>query len=250
MKTIKTTILLALILCFSINFSNGQQAFQVHQDNVKPSKFMEYEAVAKEFKEACVEHNLQSTWFSAMSYDFKYFYITPIENFAELDERPFADMAKAMGDKFGDMFERFDSCYDSHGTYIILRDDELSFKPADDAQTGETGNYRTWFYIYYTPKNAKKIREGMKAVKELYTSKGSKEYYNVYRNGFGQMESYYLVSVPAKNEVDSATRGEANKEVLGPDRWDTFSKVMDYASRTEEYKGEMRPDLSYAPKEE
>ena len=151
--------------------------------------------------------------------------------------------------KFGAMFERFDNCYDSHGTYIVLSDDELSYKPAEEAQTGESENYRTWFYIYYKPKNAKNIREGMKAVKELFASKGSKEYYNVYRNGFGQMESYYLVSIPAKNEIDSATRGEANKDVLGPDRWDTFSKVMNYASRTEEYNGEMRPDLSYSPKE-
>ena len=249
MKTTKITFLLVLFLSFTCNTILAQQAFQVHQDNVKPSKVMEYEKVAKEFKEACVEHNLQSTWFTASTNDLKYFYITPIENFAELDERPFAEMAKAMGDKFGAMFERFDNCYDSHGTYIVLSDDELSYKPAEEAQTGESENYRTWFYIYYKPKNAKNIREGMKAVKELFASKGSKEYYNVYRNGFGQMESYYLVSIPAKNEIDSATRGEANKDVLGPDRWDTFSKVMNYASRTEEYNGEMRPDLSYSPKE-
>jgi len=250
MKTIKTTILLALFLCFSINQSTAQQAYQVHQDNVKPSKFMEYEKIAKEFHAASVEHNLQATWFTAMSNDFKYFYITPIENFAKLDERPFADMAKAMGDKFGDMFDRFDKCYDTHGTYIILSDDELSYKPAEDAKPTETQNYRKWFYMYYKPENAKKIREGMKAVKAMFKSKGSTEYYNVYRNGFGQLENYYLVSIPAKSEIDSAKRGAANKEVLGPDRWDTFSKVMNYTTRTEEYTGEMRPDLSYSPKKE
>ncbi len=250
MKTIKTTFLLACILCLSFNVSTAQQAYQIHQDNVKPSKFMEYEKIAKEFNAACVEHNLQATWFTAMSNDFKYFYITPIENFAELDKRPFAEMAKAMGDKFGELFDRFDKCYDSHGTYIVLSDDELSYKPAEGDKTRQSLNYRKWFYIYYTPENAKKIREGMKAVKELFKSKGSKEYYNVYRNGFGQMENYYLVSVAATDEIDSAKRGKANEEVLGPDRYETFSKVMNYASRMEEYTGEMRPDLSYSPKEE
>ncbi|WP_341215122.1 hypothetical protein [uncultured Wocania sp.] len=249
MKTIKSTFLFALILCLSINLLNAQQAYQIHQDNVKPSKFMEYEKIAKEFNAACVEHNLQSTWFTAMSNDFKYFYITPIENFAELDKRPFADMAKAMGDKFGDMFDRFDTCYDSHGTYVIFKDDKLSYTPDEDAKPAEAQNYRKWFYMYYTPENAKKMREGMKAVKEFFKSKGSTEYYNVYRNGFGQLENYYLVSVPAKDEIDSATRGKANQDVLGPDRWDVFSKVMNYTTRTEEYTGEMRPDLSYSPKE-
>lgn len=250
MKTIKTTLLLAFILCLTINFAQAQQAYQVHQDNVKPSMLMEYEKIAKEFNAASVEHNLQATWFTAVSSDLKYFYITPIENFAELDKRPFADMAKAMGDKFGDMFDRFDKCYDSHGTYIVLKDDELSYTPEGDSDASEEGNYRKWFYMYYTPENGDKIREGMKAVKEMFKSKNSKLGYRVYRNGFGQMESYYLVSVSAKDEVDAAQRSKANEEVLGPDRWEVFSKVMNYTSRMEEYNGEMRPDLSYSPKED
>lgn len=249
MKTIKTTLLLALFLCFNFSISQAQQAYQVHQDNVKPSMLMEYEKIAKEFNAASVEHNLQTSWFTAMSNDFKYFYITPVENFAELDERPMADMAKAMGDKFRDMFDRFDKCYDSHGSYIIMRDDALSYMPEDAKEAPEGENYRKWFYVYYTPENGDKIREGMKAVKEFYKSKGSTEYYRVYRNGFGQMENYYMVSVSAKDEIDSATRGKANEEVLGPDRWAVFKKVMTYASRMEEHSGEMRPDLSYSPKE-
>ena len=64
------------------------------------------------------------------------------------------------------------------------------------------------------------------------------------------MESFYLVSVSAKDEVDSANRGKANEDVLGPDRWETFSKVMNNITRMEEYSGSMRPDLSYSPKKE
>ena len=48
MKTTKTTFLLALFLCFTFNLSQAQQAYQVHQDNVKPSMLMEYEKIAKE----------------------------------------------------------------------------------------------------------------------------------------------------------------------------------------------------------
>jgi len=41
-------------------------------------------------------------------------YITPIDKMADLDERPFAEMAKQMGEGFGKIFNRFDACYDKH----------------------------------------------------------------------------------------------------------------------------------------
>jgi len=250
MKTIRNTCIAFIMTLLMMNISIAQQKFQVHQDNVKPSMFMQYEKIAKEFNEASVKHNLQATWFTASTNDFKYFYVTPIENFAELDERPYADMAEAMGDDFTKMFEEFNKCYDSHGTYIIVRDSELSYMPegVEDAPVDE--NYRKWYYMYYTPENAKNVREGMKAVKEMFKTKGSKQYYRVYRNGLGQMENYYMVSVAAKNEIDSAQRDEANKAVLGPERIDTFDKLLKYISRMEEFSGEMRPDLDYAPKKE
>lgn len=247
MKTIKSTLLLALFLCFTFNLSQAQQAFQVHQDNVKPSKVGEYEKIAKEFHDASVEHNVQASWITAMRDDFTYYYITPIENMAELDERPFADMAKAMGDKFGEMFERFDKCYDSHGTYILHSVKDLSY-PAPEGTDMSDQNYRKWLIMHYKPKNGAKLKEGMKAVKDMFTAKGSKEYYNVYHSGFGSMDSYYLVSISAKDEVDSVQRQKANQEVLGPDRMETFNKVLEYVNKWEEHAGWMRPDLNYSPK--
>ncbi|MGB5420267.1 hypothetical protein [Algibacter sp.] len=251
MKTLKSTLLITLLLCFSFTITNAQQAFIIHQDNVKPSKFMEYEKIAKEFHEASIQHNVQTSWSTAMTNDFQYFYITPIKNMAELDERPFEEMAKTMGDKFGEMFNRFDQCYSSHGDYIVIRDSELSYMPENKTEAPADENYRKWYYMYYTPKNAKKMREGMLAVKEYFKAKGSTEYYRVYRNGFGQMKNYYMVSVSAKDEIDSAKKSKANQELLGSfdERWAVFSKVMDYTSKTEEFSGEMRPDLSYKPKE-
>lgn len=248
MKTIKLTFLLGLTLCLTFNFSQAQKSYQIHQDNVNPSMVMQYEKVAKAFNDACNEHKPQASWVTAVTNDMKYLYISPIENMADLDKRPFADMAKKMGDKWTKMFEDFDKCYDSHKSYIIHLVEDLTYMPEGISMTQDGQNYRKWFYIYFTPSNAAKVREGMKAVKDLYTAKGSKEFYRIYRNGFGTSEDFYLVAVSAKDEIDGATRSKENEAVLGPDRWDTFSKVMNYASRFEEYSGEMRPDLAYAPK--
>ncbi|WP_189359108.1 hypothetical protein [Algibacter mikhailovii] len=248
MKTIKTTCISILMLCFVLHFAQAQQMFRIHQDNVKPSKLMEYEAIAKEFKAAASKHNVDVSWFTAMTYDNKYFYVSPIENFASFDERPFAEMAKAMGDDFTDLFSRFDKCYDSHGTYVIVKDNELSYMPegVDNAPADET--YREWYYMYYKPEDAKNIRDGMKAVRDMFKEKGSKMYYRVYRDGMGQMEHYYMVSAAFKNEIDAAQKNEENRKLLGPDRMKTFSKVLNYVSRMEEQRGVMRPDMDYSPK--
>ncbi|MDO7173599.1 hypothetical protein [Mariniflexile sp. AS56] len=248
MKTIKSSLLLVLLLCMSVSFSNAQQKYLIHQDNVKPSKLMAYEKIAKEFNEACVTHNVQTSWATATTNDLKYIYITPIDNFADIDKRPFTDMAKKMGDKFSEMFKKFDSCYDTHNDYIITLVEDLTYMPNGITTTQEGQNYRKWFYIYFTPQNAEKVREGMKAVKDLYISKKSKEDYRIYRSGFGCPENFYLVTVSAKDEIDGATKSKANEAILGPDRWETFNKVLSYASRFEEYSGEMRPDLAYSPK--
>ena len=250
MKILKTTLLLAFILCLTFNLSQAQnKSYWVHQDNVKPSMVGEYEKITKEFNDACKKYNAQTSWITATTSDFRYMYVTPIENMADLDKRPFTDMAKAMGEDFGKMFERFDKCYDSHGGYIIILDEELTYMPDGISQTQDGQNYRKYFYLYYTPENRAKLREGMKAVKEMFASKESKEHYRVYRSGFGNMDSYYMVAISSKDEIDSATRSKANDELLGPDRYETFNKVMGYTSRFEEYSGEIRSDLGYSPSE-
>lgn len=238
------------MFCLSTSISHAQKRFMIHQDNVKPSMLMQYEAIAKKFNDACKTHNPQTSWATGVRSDLKYFYITPIENFADMDKRPFTEMAKAMGDEFGKMFEEFDKCYDSHTSFTLSLAEDLTYMPEGISMTQEGQNYRKWYYIYFTPSNASKVREGMKAVKDLYQSKNSKEYYRVYRNGFGTPEDFYLVAISAKDEIDFATKSKTNEATLGTKEevWEVFSKVMNYASRMEEFSGEMRPDLAYAPK--
>ncbi|KAA5821482.1 hypothetical protein FPF71_16530 [Algibacter amylolyticus] len=249
MKTIKTTLLLSLLLCFTTYICQAQKMFTVHQDNVKPSMIMEYEAVAKKLLEASKKHNVKTSWTAITTNELKYLYLTPINNFAALDERPFADMAKAMGDDFGKMFDEFDMCYDSHTDYNITLVEDLSYMEEGAPIIQEGENFRKFYYLYFTPANAAKIREGIEAVKALYIAKGSTEYYRIYRSGFGNPEQFYLVVVSAKDEIDSATKSKANDKVLGLDKWDAFSKVINNTSRVQEQSGEIRPDLSYAPKE-
>ncbi len=137
-----------------------------------------------------------------------------MESFADIDKNPFKDMAKSMGDEWKNMFERFDRCYDSHGNYVMFLDEELTYMPDGISQTEEGENYRDYYFIYYKPENSKKIREDMKAVKEMHANIGSKLYYRICKSGFGTMDSYYLVAMSSKDEVDSAQKSKASAELI------------------------------------
>lgn len=247
MKTIKSISLMASIICLTFNFSYAQKMYQVHVDYVNPSKVQDYEATAKDFIAACKTHNPQTSWITTTTSDNRYMYVSPMENFAEMDKNPFADMAKAMGDSFGDIFKRFNTCYDKHGDYVLILDDGLSYMPEGMTQTPDGEDYRKFYFLYYTPSNQGKLWEAMKGIKDLFTSKGSKEYYRVYRTGFGITDSYYMVVVAAKDEIDSATRGQANDKLLGESANEAFGKLMGATSKFEEFAGRMRPDLYYKP---
>ncbi|MBU2940109.1 hypothetical protein KO494_11225 [Lacinutrix sp. C3R15] len=248
MKTLKKTIGLVLFLLLLTNYTNAQDMYLVHQDNVKPSMVWEYEEVAKEFNQACVDNNPQTSWITVSTSDFVYLYVTPIENFAEIDNTPFKDMAEKMGDKWNSMFDRFDTCYDSHSDYVVMLDRELSYMPNGITQTQEGENYRDYIYIYYKPENAKKIKEGIKAIKTMYADKGSKSYYRIYKSDFGTSQNYYMVAISSKDDIDSAQKSKATRELLGPERFEVFKKLMNYATRMESTTAEMRPDLAYSPK--
>jgi hypothetical protein len=249
MKTLKpTAALITLFLCFTFNLSPAQQRYQIHVDNVKPSMLFEYEKTAKAFTEACVKYNPQAPWIAASTSNLKYMYISPMENFAELDKNVFSDMAKAMGDDWAKTFESFDKCYDSHSDFVITLIESLTYMPEGVSQMQEDKNYRNWYYLYYTPANSKNMWDAMKGVKDLFAKKNSKSYYRVYRSGFGCPENFYLVAVSSKDDLDSAIQGKANDEVLGDERKAVFDNLIKQTSRFEELTGWMRPDLSYSPK--
>jgi hypothetical protein len=251
MKKFKPALWLTLALFLSFNLSQSQnRIFRVHQDNVRPSMAAEYEKIQKEFSATCAEHNVDANWLAVSTDNFTYMYVSEIENFADLDKRPFADMAEAMGDSFGEIFDRFDKCYDSHGDYLIVLSDELSYMPDGMSLTQEGMNYRNFYYLYHTPENYANLRDAMKAVKDMFAEKGSKMHYRVYHTAFGVMDSYFMVAVSSKDDVDSATRGKENTDVLGPDRGETFGNMMKYVSKFEEYTGNIRQDLSYSGKNE
>lgn len=227
------------------------QAFWVHEDRVKPSMVMEYEKVSKEFTDQCKKHNIQTlAWISTQSDDFRYLFVSPIDSLSDITKanKGFGTLREKMGeDAFDKLFDDMDDCYDSHGDYVLVLDKSLSYMPDGITQTPEGQDYRRFIYLHTTPSGMSGMKEGMQAVKKMFEEKGSKTHYRIYRSAFGNMGSFYMVAIAAKDGVTYEQMSVENEKLLGPEAQAVFGKVMKHVTKMEEVSGRMRPDLAYSP---
>lgn len=231
--------------------TNANQAFWVHEDQVKPSMYKEYEAVTKDFIAASQKHDLKdANWTTARQDGGIYLNISPISNMADLDKNPLAPLAEKMGeDNFRDIFNRFDKCYDVHRNYIVHLITDLSYMPNGLTTNTPGEDYRKWHYFHVTPQNVANLRNKMKEIKALYEKTGANQHYRVYRNGFGTDGDYYLVVISAKDAQSYDKTSNETDVLLGAEGEKLFDEMMQYVHKYESRTGSMRPDLGYAAKQ-
>ncbi len=256
MKAFKNLSIFALL--FFMPFGNGQaqnqsgnQIYTIHEDIVLPSKIGEYEKTIKEFMDSVKKYNIPGAkWITTQTNDFKYLYVQPIPNMAELDNNKFwMTLSEKMGaDKLTDLFKRMNQCYDIHADYILTLDKDLSYMPGGITQTPAGQDYRRFYYLYVDPKNTENLTKSLKAVKDLFQQKGSKMEYRIYRSGFGAPRDFFMVAVAAKDGQTFEAMDAANNALLGADGEKDFGDMLQYVAKYEEVTGRMRPDLAYTPK--
>jgi hypothetical protein len=248
MKNLKNTILFATILfatAFTLNAQN--QMFSIHADYVKPSMESEYVEISKAFVAECKKYNLQNADWTQLRLDNgTYITFEAIPNMAALDVDTFAPLVDKMGkDNFRVLYDRFAKCYDRHGSYIITRIENLTYMPEGAMAAQEGQNYRKYHYLYVTPSTSKMVAEKMKAIKELFAKKGSKEYYRVYHSGFGTLGEYFLVVISAKDEQSYIKQSDENDALIGDEGKKLLDDLFKNISRYDPVTGYVLPNLSY-----
>jgi hypothetical protein len=244
MKILKKWTLVLIAVVFTFSYVNSQEEekkeeqptmFAVHTDNVKFSIMAKYEQMAKQLKENCEKYNIKgANWTTISVEDGRYVYVTPIKSMADLDKNPMGDLAEKMGkEKLGEMFDEMDDCYDSHSDAIVHYIPNLSYIPEGYDTSGK--NYR----------DGQAMNEAMKKVKDLFTTKGVGNGYEVYHSGFGSEESYYMVAISGDSEMAIAKGGEANDKLLGDEKDAVFYEVIKLTTKYDQVEAMVRPDLSY-----
>ncbi|MEO5649485.1 MAG: hypothetical protein ABIR03_06115 [Ginsengibacter sp.] len=251
-RIIQTAVfLLALYLvpCANQAQSNSRyQSYYVHEDPVLPSMTADYEKLATGLAAECKKINLPDGWLSLKLDDNRYIYVTPVDNMADLDKNTFAPLQEKMGkEAFTKMFADFDKCYNSHRDYMVRLDKELTYMPGGIDINNAGMPYRHYTYYYVTPQNIAKTGEIAKAFLALYTKKGAKLQYRIYRNGFGEKEAYFMVVTSAKSAEDYERMRAENRELLGDEGKELYGKLLQVVSSIKNISAMARPELSYSP---
>lgn len=251
MKSFKNLGILLFFLIHSLILpaqdNEDSQMYWIHEDRTKPAMSNKQESVDKELIAALKQHEITDiSWFTLVSNDYRYFYISPIENMAAFDENPFGSLSEKMGqEETAQIFEKYNNCYETHGDYVIILDKDLSYQPDGINVTPVGENFRNNTIYYFTPDKAEKAEELARAFKDLYAKKDSKLHYRVYRSGFGVMGSYFMVAAAAESPEHYERMIVDNRLLLGDEGAELFSQLEETISDIEIIRGYIRPDLSY-----
>ena len=156
LTTMKTTriSLFVFILIFTVRWTLAQenlatQLLLIHEDNVIVGKASQYAKASTGLKDLLAEVNFKEMTYTAFWVeDYTYMYVSPIENMAQLDDRPWVKLSEQAGkEKTEEVFAKFNGTYDTHRDFIAVYHPDLSYKPEQIQEEGN--NYREWNYMYY-----------------------------------------------------------------------------------------------------
>lgn len=237
-----------LLLCSGLLYAQETSIFWIHEDMVKPSKYAEYEEVAKELVTKATENKMAGPgWMATSTDDFRYYYITPIQSLSDISWEPMMELRdKAGAEAFDAMMGRMNSCYDNHIDYVLDLHPELSYMPDGMSLTTEGKPFRKYFRFTTTPDQMESMLAVMKKIKTFWEDKKSKVHYRIYSSGFGAPESYVMVAMSAKDELDMAQMDAENTETLGEEWGPLVGELLKYTTAYQQLTGRMRPDLSYS----
>lgn len=248
-KVFKLPMLFCLFttLIFAQDNANFQR-YLVHLDPVKPGKVSDYEQTAAAFVKMCKDNSYDQGWVTFVTEDNEYNYLSPLKNFAELDENPMASLMEKVGEeKFSKIFEDFNKNYNTHSDFILELDKQLSYMPDGITMTPEGQDYRENTRYYYAPQDYDRALSVAKAFNKLYSEKKSKIHYRVYRSGFGTEGPYFLVAVSAKGPMEMEQNRMENQKLLGEEGKKLYNDLQSVILKAETVRGWIRPDLSYTP---
>jgi len=256
MKTNPKILVWAVVLLFFFSISTyGQeskkQLFVIHEDVVIPSMVSQYEKISKNLVSQLKDHSVSEiSEMCAMTNDFHYYYITPVDNMAALDDNPWKAVEDKMGkEAFEKLWEGYADCYDVHSTYMLSFSPEDSYDPQSSKLMDSETLYRRWAYINIDPSKSEEGKKIVKEWKSLYEAKNIPTGYRTYWGGIGTEEPLLIVIEWAKDATALAAQRAKVQEMLGEDAKDLRARTLAVIRKYDVKEGTMRPDLSYMPEQ-
>ncbi len=222
------------------------QLFLIHEDKVLPSMDDKYRNTSAALVKLMHDNTFTGIQFNSFALDdFTYWYVSPIENMAELDNDPFEKLAGIAGkEKMESVFSGFDDTYFSHRDFIAVFHPDLSYKAEQLSEPGN--NYREWLYLYYEEKHKENLMDLMKQWKDLFSSKNAPQGYAIYTNGLGHEGPVIVVHTWAKSREEHMATTRKRHEMLGEENNILWKKTRSLAYKIESKTGVHLPEFSYS----
>jgi hypothetical protein len=250
----KRIVLLVSFLAFSSAFAQDMprpELYILHEEVVKPSAMMAYEAASKDFLNTLAEKKVSSpalTWNAFMSNDMHYLYMVRIPNFAALDSS-MAEWEKAKATvgaaRWTDLERRGSEPLASYNETVFMRRPDLSYDPANPRLKMEEHRYFRLDFYYLVPGKMTEAEAIAKDYVALFKRKNITEAFNIFIGILGENLPLLVASIPAKNEADSIALDERVNATLGADVRPLQARAMAITRRFERRSVMARPDLSY-----
>jgi hypothetical protein len=249
MKTKKSFLFLVLFLTStSLLFPQAKLAkLFVMEDNVFPSKVMEYEKAQKEMFGFFKKHNFKATMRTYSTDESLYYYVTQIVNLASLDtlyEKWNNAMLKYDQKEFNKLWSNFSGTTKSSGN-MVLQQSEYSYNPSNAYLNTFDAGFIHFDFFDIIPGKEMEAWGLLAEYKKLCEKFKFEEPFNVWSVMVGNPASRIVFTSYAKDDVDYYTRNKKNSEVMMKNAADLYAKFMACVHNFSHYNGKPRKDLSY-----
>jgi len=216
---------------------------------VNPSKVVEFEAATKEEVTLYSKHKFPYPWSSASTDDFHYYFLIPVDKFADIDNiyKALDETQKKMGAEYQALMKRFSGTYEYIHMYMWYLNHELSYTPENPRLKVEEVKTIYYTYLYFKPGMEKEAEEIAKKWKALYKSKNISDLYYLYVGDIGTDMPVYCVVGGGKSSADFFSQAEKNDKLLGEEAMALWEKTLKLCRKIEQKTGRPRPDLSLIP---
>jgi len=228
------------------------QLYLVDDVVVKPSMLMEHEAAMKEMIALTAKHNYPFPWYAYSTDDFHYYYVMPVEDFADVDKlfNTWGEVMAKAGNEFQAMFKNFFSSMEYYKDSFVRHRPDLSYMPEKPRLTPEEAGFMFWGQCYVIPGKQQEFEEIFKKWVNLYKSKNIPDAWDTFMGDIGTDMPFYFWGAGAKSPVDFWTQDEKGTKEMGEEEvMKLGQKTMALLRKFEIKTGRFRPELSYMPEE-
>ena len=227
--------------------------YLIHKDVVIPNMVPQYEETMALLMEQIKMHNFGGEIrFASSTDDNEYFYLTPLESYADLDngEGYWNELFEKAGEEtMSAIFKGFEGCYDHHNNFVAKWSANLSYMPENPRLKQEEVGFIHWDYYFIQDGKEEEAMEINKKYKELWAKHNIGDGYNIWMSDIGHNLGMMVVTQGAKDAADYYTTWEATKEKLGEELDALNAKFLPLMKDFYHKNGQPRPEYSYKPSE-